>query len=240
MAGGGSHGVVAVGDSWLTGYGLPLGGLSCVSWAAWLAWAGGACLTQHAVNGATAQQVVRDQLPLLSHRRYQLGVAWLGANDIGRLDVDALTAALTQVCLGLRSSCQVVAVGTLPATMRTPDLSWRACEHAVGLANGLVRRVVEHAGVTLIELEGALNGPWSMAPDRQHPTSVGQLEAAHVAAASLGSLALLRQLPDAGSLVVPTHQQRLYNVPARERIRGALVDRRKRRNDRALLAGAGS
>ncbi|MCW2570937.1 MAG: hypothetical protein JWO88_995 [Frankiales bacterium] len=176
--GGQSHGVVALGDSWLTGYGLPLAGLSCLSWAGWLAWA---------------------------------------------------------VCTGLQKSCDVVAIATLPAAMRTPDLSWRANVDAVHRINDSVREAAAATGVVLVELQDALTGTWAMAPDRQHPTSLGQLEAAHVAAGSLSSVTLLRALPDPADRTLPTVQKRLYDVSIRDRVRGGLVSLRQReRRDLSL------
>jgi hypothetical protein len=227
--GGGAHGVVALGDSWLTGYGLPLAGLSCLSWAGWLAWALPGCLTQHAVNGARAEQVARDQVALLPRHRYQLGVAWLGANDFSRLDGNRFTSPLTAICTGLQESCDVVAMATLPAAMRTPDLSWRANAIAIRRVNDYVREVAAETGVTLVELQDALAGPWAMAPDKQHPTSLGQLEAAHVAAGSLTSVPLLRALPDPADRTPPKVQKRMYDVSIRDRVRGSLVSLRQRR-----------
>lgn len=228
----GSHGVVAVGDSWLSAYGLPLGGVSCMSWAGWLAWGSAECLTQLAVNGATANQVARDQLPLLRHRQFRIGAVWLGANDLGHLEIDRFVAALTQVCSQLTTCCHVVAIATLPAAVRTPALSWRETQRVVTRANEGIRQAAREVGATVVEMESALTGRWAMDPNRQHPTSLGQLEAAHVAAASHGLLTGSRQLPDMTMIAVPEHQQRLYSLPARERVRGAIVDLRQRRAER--------
>lgn len=76
----GGHGVVGVGDSFMNGYGLPVAGVACRSWGAWLAWARTTCFTQLAVDGATVEQVLRDQTPLLQGP-FDLGVFWAGTND---------------------------------------------------------------------------------------------------------------------------------------------------------------
>jgi hypothetical protein len=227
----GPHGVVAVGDSWLTGYGLPLGGLTCMSWAGWLAWGLVTCLTQHAVNGATAAQVARDQLPLLAGHRYRLGLAWPGVNDLSHLDPDAFTTTTRLTCTALAACSDVVAVATLPTALRLPDLGWRATAVAVGTANDVVRRVAATSGVALVELSDALTGRWDMAPDRQHPTSIGQLAAARIAARALEPLALARELPDPAGVGVPAHQQRWYDVSTRERVRGLRRELRHRLAD---------
>jgi hypothetical protein len=235
MQGGSAHGVVAVGDSWVTGYGLALAGVTCLSWGSWLAWSMASCLTQHAVNGSRAHQVARDQLPLLSAGEFQLGVAWVGANDVGDFQEGSFREAVEEICAGLRSAADVAAIATLPLSMRTPAVGWRAVELAVRDANRAVRQAADRTGVVVVELEDALNGPWAMAPDRQHPTSVGQLEAANVASRLLTALPLLRELPDPAARTPPKAEQQLYDVSPVERARAAISGIRQRRSDRALV-----
>lgn len=232
-----SHGVVAVGDSWMTGYGLPLGGVSCLSWAGWLAWALSTCITPHGVNGARAVQVARDQLPLLAGHRYRLGAAWFGANDVAHLDAATFEADVREVCTRLRASADVVAIGTLPTAMRVPDRGWRATEDAVRTANDAIRQAAVQADAVVVELEDALNNRWSMAPDRQHPTSLGQLEAASMAALALSSLPLRRVLPDPNAFAVSTAHRRLYDVAPPQRVRARYVGLMQRRRDRQHRPG---
>jgi hypothetical protein len=234
-SGGESHGVVAVGDSWLSGYGLALAGVSCTSWAAWLSWALNVCCTQHAVNGATAEQAARDQVPLL-RGRYRLGVAWLGANDLSRFDPSRYGASLTTVCTALLASCDVVAVGTLPASVRVPDMGWRGVGAVRQRANIIIRQVVGETSCLLVELEDELTGPWSMAPDRQHPTSVGQLEVAAVAAQRLDAVGVrfLRHLPDVAALHVSDIERELYDARLAARARGAWGSIKHWRADRGV------
>lgn len=80
-----SHGVLAVGDSLSTGFGLAVGGLYCWPWAGWLAWGLGEGLLQHAVNGSTKAQVVADHLPHLQPGA-RLGCLQLDTNDLAALD----------------------------------------------------------------------------------------------------------------------------------------------------------
>ena len=232
---GGIHGVVAVGDSLLTGYGLALGGVSCLSWGGWLAWALGTCLTQHAVNGATTPQVARDQLPLL-RGRYRLGVTWLGANDLGRLDPDRFEREVAAVCAALQSCCETVAVATLPRSLRGAGSSWRHEAAVRDEANARIRQVADATGVVLVELAEALVGPWSVAPDRHHPTSIGHLEAAHCAATALDAahLRFARHLPDLAAVQVPKTERRLYDVAVTDRLRGAWDTLKHLRDDRVL------
>lgn len=216
-----THGVVAVGDSLMTGYGLALGGLTAASWASWISWAMPDCLTMHAVNGSTAQQTVRDQLPLLQGR-FRLAVCATGANDIEILDEQRFAQALTELCRTLDDHADLTAIATLPLRMRTPRLSWRQAMRRTQEVNHQIRLVADALDIVLIELEPALTGRWSMAPDNQHPTSLGHLEAAHVAAAALDRAGLRfgRHLPDADAILVPANERQLYDVPLRSRIRG--------------------
>ena len=219
-----AHGVVGLGDSYLNGYGLPLAGISCTPWTGWLAWALRTCCTQLAVNGATCEQVLHDQTPLL-RRRYLLGAVWLGANDIARLDSTAFARSFRALCTRVGEACDTVAVGTLPAALTSPGASQHA--HAVGrlTVNTIIRGVAADVGAVLVELEDALDGRWSMAPDREHPTSLGQLTAATVAAAALDARGMhfLRHLPSAAERQ-PTPAERLLYRPSRRsrlRLRGA-------------------
>lgn len=217
---GDSHGVVAVGDSLLNGYGPALGGLSCLSWGGWLAWALTTCLTQHAVNGATAEQVARDQLPLLKGR-YRIGVSWLGANDLAGLDTAAFGRSTEAVCASLRACCDTVAIATLPASLRGVGLTGRDAAALNQQVNAQVRSAASRTGAVLVELEDALDGPWSMAPDQVHPTSIGQLEAARRAAVALDRVGIgfARHLPDPADIEVPAVDRRLYAGPLRYRAR---------------------
>ena len=225
--------MVAVGDSLLTGFGPALGGVSAQSWAAWIAWSLAGCTTLHAVNGAHVEQVVDDQLPLLDGS-YRVGFAGCGANDYDGFDPDRFSGQLEQICLALRRHCEVAAVATLPLRLRVPRLSWRSTEALTRRLNAVVRAVAHEHEVLVVELEPALTGPWSMASDGQHPTSLGQLEAARVAAGVLDAAGVrfARHLPDPAQIAVSEADNRLYAVSLRDRVRGSWSSLRSYRADR--------
>lgn len=229
------HGVVAVGDSLLTGYGPALGGLSSQSWGGWLAWAQTTCFTSHAVNGVRADQVVRDQLPLLTSR-YRFGVTCSGANDLTHLDPVAFEAAVERICTALLACSDVAAIATLPATIRTGDMSWRRTALQRTASNAIVRQVAARTGVVLVELEEALTSPFSMAPDHQHPTSIGQLEVAHVAAGALtaAGVRFTRHLPDPAEVRLGDDERRLYVVSPWRRLRARWDSVTSLRTDRVI------
>jgi hypothetical protein len=224
------HGVVALGDSLINGYGPPVGGLSCVSWAGWLAWALLTCLTQHGVNGATTRQVRHDQVPLLQGH-YRVGAIWCGANDLGNLDPVPVLTALRDTCSAAAEHCDLVAIATVPSTLRIPRMHWRDLDERRVLLNALIRQAAADAGVVVVELDAALGGGFSMAPNRQHPTALGNLEAAGLAASALAAhgVHFARHLPLPGSVVVPPHEAAAYRVSARERLRGGFSGWRDRR-----------
>lgn len=225
--------MVAVGDSLLTGFGPALGGVSAQSWAAWIAWSLAGCTTVHAVNGARVQQVVDDQLPLLDGR-YRVGFACCGANDYDDFDPDRFSSQLEQICLALRRHCEVAAVATLPLRLRVPRLSWRSTEALTRRLNADVRDVAQACDLLVVELEPGLTGRWSMAADGQHPTSLGQLEAARLAARALDTAGVrfARHLPDPTDVPVSEADRRLYVVSLRDRARGSWSSLRSYRADR--------
>jgi lysophospholipase L1-like esterase len=236
----GRHGVVALGDSLVTGYGLALGGVSSQSWAGWLSWALADCCTVHAVNGATTAQVARDQLPLLVGD-YRLGLVCVGANDLAGMDAAAVGSLLAEICRDVRRHADIGAVATLPRAIRIPGLSWRQTVLRTERLNELIRLAAAGTGTVLVDLEEALVGRWSLSPDRQHPTSLGHLEAAKVAAVALDAVGMrfARHLPDTADVVVTSIEQRLYAISARERLRGRWAGALSRRADRAAEMQAG-
>lgn len=214
MAGSGEeHGVVALGDSLLSGYGPALGGVSAVSWAGWIAWALPGCLTLHAVNGARTQQVLQDQVPLLKGR-FRLAFVCVGANDLDAYDEVRYADGLAEICRSVRRNADIVAVATLPRCLRVPGLSKDESAALTERLNLQVRGVAGSCGAVVVDLEAALSGAWRMAPDGQHPTSLGQLEAARVAAVALDEVGVhfARHLPDPDLVTVPTVDQRAYEA----------------------------
>lgn len=227
------HGVVGIGDSFMKGYGLPLAGITCSSWGAWLAWALMTCFTQVAVDNATCEQVLRDQVPLLQSD-YRLGVVWLGANDIAHLDPRLFRERLSALCFSAGSRTRTLAVGTLPARLTSPGASQQAHEHARNEVNAAIRQVVAASGAVLVDVEHALDSTWSMSPDGEHPTGLGQLAAAHAAAAALDArgLRFARHLPSVASLRPTASEQLQFATRGRRglarELGGALVRGRRR------------
>ena len=88
--------MVALGDSITRGKGgMPMLGIHPQSWAQWVAETLGLPLTILAVDGTTAPDLVRDQVPRLTGP-YDLGTLLIGANDARApaLDVPAFDAAV--------------------------------------------------------------------------------------------------------------------------------------------------
>lgn len=218
------HGVVGVGDSFMNGLGLPLGGVSCTSWGSWLAWALSTCFTRLAVDGATCEHALRDQMPLLQGR-YRLGAVWLGANDIARLEPEAFERRLTALSVAMSPHCHTIALATLPAALTALGASQRGHAGARQELNARVRSVAAATGAVLVELEGALDGTWLMAPDHEHPTALGQLTAAHAAAAALDAhgMHFARHLPPVQHLQPTPAERRLYWPDPPSRLRRAVA-----------------
>jgi hypothetical protein len=178
--------------------------------------------------------VVQDQLPILEGR-FGVGVASCGANDYADLDTERFATQMRQVCQALSRHADVVAVATLPLSRRVASLSWRRTVLLTRRLNEQIRTAARACDVVLIELEPALIGPWSMAPDAQHPTSLGQLEVARVAAVALDSAGVrfARHLPDPATIPVGPAERRLYRVSLRDRARGTWSSLASYRADRA-------
>src|SRR5919107_1771461 len=87
-------GVLAFGDSITNGGGELQWGVALQSWALWTARGLGVPYTGCAVDGATAADVARAQIPrFLAHTavpdaRYHVGGVYVGANDVRRVDWD--------------------------------------------------------------------------------------------------------------------------------------------------------
>ena len=83
-------GVLAFGDSITNGGGELQWGVALQSWALWLARGLGLPYTGYAVDGATVDHVVGQQLPAFEQRtalpdaRYDVGCLYIGVNDVRR------------------------------------------------------------------------------------------------------------------------------------------------------------
>ncbi len=169
-------GVLAFGDSITNGGGELQWGVALQSWALWTARGLGVPYTGCAVDGATAADVVGQQIPRFRAlaaapaARYDVGCLYVGANDVRRPDwepaayEDDVRAALAF----LRERCDRVLACTLPLDLGRPRAGARVVE-----ANAVLART----DALLVDLRdfGARN---RVMVDAVHPTAFGQVEIA--------------------------------------------------------------
>ena len=171
-------GVLALGDSITNGHGGVQAGLGSQSWAQWLAEAMELPFVRLARNGATAADVVREQVPRLSGS-YAVGTLYVGVNDVRDVDWDpvAYERDLAAALAALRACCERVLALTIPLDLGLPPAGAK-----VEQANAIVER---HAGL-VADLRDFTGARWVWA-DRVHATAAGQVEIADRAARALGA-----------------------------------------------------
>ncbi|MDQ5808601.1 MAG: GDSL-type esterase/lipase family protein [Actinomycetota bacterium] len=176
-------GVLALGDSLTVGHGGMQSGLGSQSWAHWLAQALELPFTGLAVNGATAADVVRDQLPRIRGDRYDLGCVYVGVNDVRALDWEAAAYErdLDTVLAALAARCDRTLTATIPLGLGLPPAGEK-----VGEANAAIERVAARHGATVMDLRD-FTGAAHVWADRVHATATGQVEIADRAARALGA-----------------------------------------------------
>lgn len=154
--------LVLLGDSAVDGYGLTTGESLPRRLAAGLAEATGRRVRVRslAVSGARTADVVTEQLPLLRAARVDVVVVGVGVNDVlGRTGAGALVEATEALAGGLRAIAPAAAVAVLvcPDLTTAPGLGPLA-RRVVGArcraVAGHQRRVLDTAGVAVVELEG--------------------------------------------------------------------------------------
>jgi lysophospholipase L1-like esterase len=170
-------GVLAFGDSITNGGGELQWGVALHSWALWTARGLGLPYTGCAVDGATAGDVARLQIPGFLARtahpdaRYDVGCLYAGVNDVRGTGWDPagydrdLRAALA--FLGGR--CDRVLVATLPRDLGRPRAG-----AAVEAANSAVERAAADAGALVLDLRG-FGARNRVMVDAVHPTAFGQI-----------------------------------------------------------------
>jgi hypothetical protein len=185
------NGLVALGDSITRGGGNMALGVYPRSWALWLAEALELPFTGLAQDGATADGVVRDQVPRL-RERYELGALFVGVNDVRSVGWDEPTfaAAYATALAALAGRCERVLALTIPLDLGRPRAGAK-----VGDANAAVRRLAAEHGATVLALDD-LAVHRALLPDAVHPHAVGQLEIADRAARALGATPLPSSLAD--------------------------------------------
>ena len=216
-------GVLALGDSLTVGHGGMQSGLGSQSWAHWLAQALELPFTGLAVNGATAPDVVRDQLPRIRGERYDVGCVYVGVNDVRNLDWDAAAYErdLDTILAALAGRCDRTLALTIPLDLGLPPAGAKVEE-----ANAAVERLAARHGAVVVDLRDFTGARWVWA-DRVHATATGQIEIADRAARALGAARLPSQVeqPPAPDLAYRWHYA-LRTV--REQARAAVIRRRAR------------
>jgi lysophospholipase L1-like esterase len=201
-------GVVALGDSITNGHGEPALGVHPQSWAQWLAEALDAPFLKLATDGATAADVLAQQVPRLraaaaagapgagsiaaasgpgaggiaAAPRFALACIYVGVNDTRSLDWDAAAYErdLRAIAAAAREHAERVLLCTVPRDLGRPRAAPKPAQ-----ASAVVRAVAgEGTGAIVVDLDD-LAGPPLLLPDAVHPTALGQLEIAVRAAAAL-------------------------------------------------------
>jgi lysophospholipase L1-like esterase len=139
-----SYGVLAFGDSITNGGGELQWGVALQSWALWLARGLGMPYTSYAVDGATAADVVGEQIPRFSRVAltpdgpFDVGCLYIGVNDVRRPDWDpaSFERDLASAHSFLATRCARVLTLTLPLDLGRP----RAGAN-VQQANAIIQRV---------------------------------------------------------------------------------------------------
>jgi hypothetical protein len=158
-------------------------GLGSQSWAQWLAEAMELPYTRLARNGATAGDVVREQVPRLAGP-YAVGCLYVGVNDVRQVGFDAAAYERdVDAALGaLAACCERVLTFALPVELGVPP----ALPEAVQAARAAVAGVAARHGAVLADLGDFRGARWVWA-DRVHATAAGQVELADRAARALGA-----------------------------------------------------
>jgi lysophospholipase L1-like esterase len=170
-------GVLAFGDSITNGGGELQWGVALQSWAMWTARALGVPYSPHAVDGATAADVVERQIPLFErtvadpHGRYALGCLYVGTNDIRLPGFDpGRFERLHGQALGfLQSRCDRLLTATIPLDMGRPRN-----RDVVEAANAAIERAASEHAALVLDLT-RFGGRRVMMADHVHPTALGQV-----------------------------------------------------------------
>jgi lysophospholipase L1-like esterase len=188
-------GLVALGDSITNGGGNMAFGVYPRSWAQWLADALELPYTGLARDGATADGVVREQLPRLRDA-YDVGCLYVGVNDVRSVgwDAGAYERDFAAALGALAERCERVVALTAPLDLGRPRAGAKVAD-----LNALVRRQAARVGAVVVDLEALRGARWVL-PDAVHLSALGQVEVADRAARALGAVRMPSSLaePDGG------------------------------------------
>jgi lysophospholipase L1-like esterase len=199
------------------------------SWALWLAEALELPVTILGVDGATADDVLAEQVPKL-RGPYDLAALHVGANDARALHFDErrFEEATDRILEAMADHADRLLVLTIPTDLGRP----RAGADVI-TANTILEAHAASRGATLVSLED-LRGPAYMLPDAVHPTSAGMVEIADRAAAALGAptrpSSLAHATPKTGATDRARYAAWYAKQVARDR-RRRLVERWRYRHD---------
>jgi lysophospholipase L1-like esterase len=179
-------GVLAFGDSITNGGGELQWGVALQSWALWVARALGLPYSPYAVDGATARDVVAEQIPAWQARaggRYEVGCLYIGVNDVRGFDWDreAYAADLRSALATLSDTCERVLCLTIPLDLGRPRAGAKVAQ-----ANREIEAAARDHGALVVDLRdfGARN---HVMVDHVHPTAFGQVAIAERALAVLAA-----------------------------------------------------
>jgi len=170
-------GVLAFGDSITNGGGELQWGVALQSWALWTARGLGLPFTGCAVDGATAEHVVRAQIAgfrataAAPEARYDLGCLYVGANDVRAPAWDPATydRELRVALAFLSERCDRRLACTIPRDLGRPRAGRRVEE-----ANALIERAAAQLGALVVDLRG-FGARNLIMVDAVHPTALGQI-----------------------------------------------------------------
>ena len=184
-------GVLAFGDSITNGGGELQWGVALQSWALWVARGLGLPYSPYAADGATAEDVIATQIPLMQRTtapgaRYELGCLYIGTNDVRRpgFDARAFQRHHSTAMRFLRERCDQLLTLTIPLDMGRPrnrglvESANQAIEHSAALH-----------GASVLDLR-RFAGRGVMMADHVHPTALGQVAIAELALDTLAAAGL--------------------------------------------------
>jgi lysophospholipase L1-like esterase len=208
-------GVLAFGDSITNGGGELQWGVALQSWALWTARALGLPYTGYARDGARAADVIAEQVPALARdapagARWDLGVLYIGVNDVRALDWDrdAFARDHEQALRTLAQRCDRVLAVTIPLDLGRPRAGH------VDAGNAVIRANARAVGALVLDLR-SFRGRNLVMADHVHPTAFGQIAIARRALAVLAADGLPAKR-DPAELIA-------YETTWRGRLRGDLT-----------------
>lgn len=168
--------MLAFGDSLTNAGGDLQWGVALQSWALWTARGLGLPYSPYAVDGATVDDVIAEQIPTFLRvaanpdGRYELGCLYIGTNDVrlASFDPGAFEHTFASALGFLRDRCDRLLTATIPLDMgrpRSPQLIERA--------NVVIESVAARRGALVLDLR-RFGGRGVMMADHVHPTALGQ------------------------------------------------------------------